>query len=118
MRRRATRSLGKRGARAGCGKRADEALADDAAERSAAQAAAAVLALVTALWRTTAVPAVTPSGSGMFTDMLAEEFRLPEEERDRLRWAALLHDIGKLDGARRGLLNKPGTARRRRVGRR
>lgn len=32
----------------------------------------------------------------VFTDMLAAELRLPEGERQRLRWAALLHDIGKL----------------------
>lgn len=32
-----------------------------------------------------------------YTDMLAEEMKIPLEGRDRLRWAALLHDIGKLD---------------------
>jgi hypothetical protein len=30
------------------------------------------------------------------TDMIAEELRLPEVHRDRLRWSSLLHDIGKL----------------------
>ena len=41
-----------------------------------------------------------------FADLLAKEAGLSDDERDRLRWGALLHDIGKLavPGA---ILNKP-----------
>jgi putative nucleotidyltransferase with HDIG domain len=42
-----------------------------------------------------------------YADMLAGEFDLDEDDRDRLRWAALLHDIGKLRVPGR-ILNKAG----------
>ncbi|MGF1667023.1 MAG: Ig-like domain-containing protein [Acidimicrobiia bacterium] len=32
-----------------------------------------------------------------YTDILSEEMGLSEEARDKLRWAALLHDVGKLE---------------------
>ncbi|MDX6199230.1 MAG: hypothetical protein QOJ79_2381 [Actinomycetota bacterium] len=43
----------------------------------------------------------------VMTDLIAEEMGLPPGDRDKLRWAALLHDIGKLDVPAR-ILNKPG----------
>lgn len=42
-----------------------------------------------------------------FTELLAQEMRLPEEDRDKLRWGALLHDVGKL-AVPAAVLNKPG----------
>ncbi|MDH4117291.1 MAG: Ig-like domain-containing protein [Acidimicrobiia bacterium] len=42
-----------------------------------------------------------------YTDILAEEMGLGEEDRDRLRWAALLHDVGKLEVPAE-ILNKDG----------
>jgi hypothetical protein len=43
----------------------------------------------------------------VLTDLIAEGLNLPAEDRDRLRWSALLHDIGKVTvpGA---VLNNPG----------
>ena len=42
-----------------------------------------------------------------YTDLIAEKMSLPAAERERLRWAALLHDIGKLR-VPSALLNKAG----------
>ena len=43
----------------------------------------------------------------VLTDLIAEELDLPTHDRDRLRWSALLHDIGKL-AVHPLTLNKPG----------
>ena len=43
----------------------------------------------------------------VFTDMIAAELGVPEDERALLRWAAILHDIGKLEVAS-AILNKDG----------
>ena len=42
----------------------------------------------------------------VFTDVAAAEMHLPEATRDRLRWAALLHDLGKISVSA-VVLNKP-----------
>jgi HD domain len=43
----------------------------------------------------------------VFADMIAHELKIDESGQARLRWAALLHDVGKLEIAP-ALLNKPG----------
>ncbi|MEA2002242.1 MAG: HD domain-containing phosphohydrolase [Actinomycetota bacterium] len=42
-----------------------------------------------------------------YADVLAEELDVPETEREKLRWVALLHDVGKLKVADE-ILNKDG----------
>lgn len=44
----------------------------------------------------------------LYTELIAEELGLPARDRDRLRWAALLHDVGKL-AVPATTLNKPGS---------
>jgi putative nucleotidyltransferase with HDIG domain len=42
-----------------------------------------------------------------YADLLAEDMNVHPSERDKLRWAALLHDVGKLE-VPISVLNKPG----------
>lgn len=44
----------------------------------------------------------------VFVDLIAEELELNDDDRDLLRWASLLHDIGKLD-VHAEILNKDGS---------
>jgi len=43
----------------------------------------------------------------VLTDLIADGLNLPSEDRDRLRWSALLHDIGKVT-VPEAVLNNPG----------
>ncbi len=48
----------------------------------------------------------------IYTDLLAEQLRLADHDRDRLRWSALLHDVGKLRVPAK-VLNKPSKLNKR-----
>lgn len=61
-----------------------------------AQAAAEILALAAALSNHDRSTRGHSERVRVLTEMLAEELDLPAGARDRLRWASLLHDAGKL----------------------
>jgi putative nucleotidyltransferase with HDIG domain len=71
------------------------------------QAAERILTLVAALARHDKRTRGHAERVRSYTDLIAERLGLPQGDRDRLRWAALLHDIGKLR-VPATLLNKPG----------
>src|SRR4051812_9626738 len=71
------------------------------------QAAERILALVTALGRHDRRTRGHSERVRAFTDLIGARMGLTTVDRDRLRWAALLHDIGKLRIPQR-VLNKPG----------
>jgi Ice-binding-like/HD domain len=75
-------------------------------EETAGEAATRILGLLTALSAHDKRTRGHSERVRVFTDVLAAELHLPEEARDRLRWAALLHDLGKV-GVPTGVLNKP-----------
>jgi putative nucleotidyltransferase with HDIG domain len=77
------------------------------ADETVQQAAERVLALVGVLARHDRKTRGHAERVRALTDLLAERMSLPERDRDRLRWAALLHDIGKLRVPTE-LLNKDG----------
>ena len=74
--------------------------------RDAAAVAESVLELITALTAHDRRTRGHCERVRVFTELLADELRLPREARDKLRWAALLHDVGKLQVAPE-ILNKP-----------
>nr|MDP8991829.1 HD domain-containing protein [Actinomycetota bacterium] len=72
------------------------------------QAASAILVLAAALSRHDRRTRGHSERVRGFTDLIAEELYLTADDRDRLRWAALLHDIGKVH-VHPDILNKDGT---------
>jgi putative nucleotidyltransferase with HDIG domain len=72
------------------------------------QAASNILVLVSALSRHDRRTRGHSERVRGFTDLIAEEMHLAPPEGDRLRWAALLHDIGKIR-VQPEILNKPGS---------
>jgi uncharacterized protein YjbI with pentapeptide repeats len=74
---------------------------------TAAGAAESVVTLITALGNHDRKTRGHSERVRLFTDMVADQVHLPDRAKDRLRWAALLHDVGKLQVATT-ILNKPG----------
>jgi hypothetical protein len=72
-----------------------------------ASSAATVLALATALQSHDRRTRGHAERVRVYTDLLGEELKISKSDRYRLRWAALLHDIGKLTISPQ-ILNKPG----------
>jgi hypothetical protein len=79
----------------------------DGADGEESLSAATILALATALQAHDRRTRGHAERVRVYTDLLGEELKLTKEDRYRLRWAALLHDIGKLTVSP-SILNKPG----------
>src|SRR5205823_2788335 len=80
-------------------KRLSDRLAQLEADPTAAEeaeSASTILALATALQSHDRRTRGHAERVRVFTDLLAQELKLSKEDRYKLRWAALLHDIGKL----------------------
>ena len=71
------------------------------------QAAREILALVAALRAHDSRTRGHSERVRIFADLIAQEMHLGASSRERLRWAALLHDVGKLQ-IPAAVLNKPG----------
>ncbi len=76
--------------------------------REPVEVAAEILAMVTALSSHDRRTRGHSERVRAYTDLLADELRLPQPDRDRLRWSALLHDVGKIS-VDVNILNKAGT---------
>jgi hypothetical protein len=72
------------------------------------EAAETMLSLVTALGRHDRRTRGHSERVRLFCDLLSRELELPAADAGRLRWAALIHDVGKLEVAA-AVLNKSGS---------
>jgi len=79
----------------------------DSARLDERDAATTMLALVTALGSHDRRTRGHSERVRLFCDLLSEQLRLSSADAGRLRWAALIHDIGKLQ-VPAAVLNKPG----------
>lgn len=79
----------------------------DAAHADTIQAASTVVELIAALAIHDPKTRGHSERTRAYADLIAEELGLSANDRDHLRWAALLHDIGKLH-VTAAVLNKPG----------
>ena len=70
-------------------------------------AAERILALATSLSKHDRMTRGHSERVRALTDLIAEQMKLPAADRNRLRWASLLHDIGKLS-VPASVLNKSG----------
>ena len=75
--------------------RLDALQADDFGTDSA-KSAALIVELVADLGRHERMTRGHTERVRAYVDLIAEEMSLPEADRDKLRWACLMHDIGKL----------------------
>src|SRR5207253_11327645 len=85
---------------------ADEVTATGAADPKAV-AAHELLGLVTALSVHDRRSRGHSERVRVYTDLMADQLELSKSEADKLRWAGLLHDIGKISVPAE-ILNKPG----------
>lgn len=80
--------------------------ASAAGEMEVADAAEHILSLAAALNEHDRLTRGHGERVRVFADMIADEMGIPESDQDRLRWMALLHDVGKL-AVDREILNSP-----------
>jgi putative nucleotidyltransferase with HDIG domain len=80
--------------------------AQDLGDANLAVAAGSILALATAINNHDRTTRAHSERVQAYTDLIGRELGLVDPDRDRLRWAALLHDVGKL-AVPAEILNKP-----------
>lgn len=76
-------------------------------DRSRAESAELILSLAAAISEHDRKTRGHSERTRAYTEIIAEEMGIPDDDRDRLRWAALLHDVGKLEVPAE-ILNKDG----------
>lgn len=82
-------------------------ISDDDLGRTPNEAAANVLAVMCALGRHDRRTRGHSERVQAYADLVGAELGLPQADQEKLTWAALVHDIGKIH-AQPSLLNKPG----------